>query len=427
MSDGGAGQTTGPEQVGYRELIASNRRFRLLWFGTIVSLFGDWFNTIAVYTLIEQLTNSPFAMGMVFVIKTLGFALAAPLGGMVVDRLDRRKVMIVCDLLRALVVAGFLFVDDPSEVPLLFVLLGLQVVLSAPFEPAFRALIPNVCGPRELLTANTIFAATWSTLLAVGAAAGGFAVAGLGLTAVFVIDVLSYLLSAFFIARVDGIEPPPRSAAREPFVGELVGGATYLRAHPAIARMALAKAVWGMGGGALVYMLTQLGELITPGDIALGIGVLFSARGLGTGLGPVLARWLLKDQRRWPRFIGACVVMSGICYMGVGLVGVSFAVTALVIVAHMGSGANWVLSTVLLQEVVPDAVRGRVFSAELFALMTIEAVTVFAVSALLEAETLSLTSAFLIFGGLQAGCAALWTWSIWRDRWPREAEPVDTA
>lgn len=76
-----------------------------------MSLFGDWFNTIALYALILELTGSEFALGAVFITKMLPWALASPLAGILVDRFDRRKVMIISDLLRAVVVLGFLLVD----------------------------------------------------------------------------------------------------------------------------------------------------------------------------------------------------------------------------------------------------------------------------------------------------------------------------
>jgi len=97
---------------GYLQLIRENTAFRRLWAGNVVSLFGDWFNTIALYALILNLTGSEFALGAVFITKMLPMALASPLAGVLVDRFDRRKTMIVADVLRAIIVLGFLVIDD---------------------------------------------------------------------------------------------------------------------------------------------------------------------------------------------------------------------------------------------------------------------------------------------------------------------------
>ena len=82
---------------------------------------------------------------------------------------------------------------------------------------------------------------------------------------------------------------------------------------------------------------------------AAGIGVLFFARGLGTGIGPILARGLFRDQRVWPLILGLSIIMSGLFYATVGIINWSLWVVIAIVFAHSASGANWVLATVLLQ------------------------------------------------------------------------------
>ncbi|NNF02898.1 MAG: MFS transporter, partial [Rhodothermales bacterium] len=154
--------------VGYLELIRTNTSFRRLWIGNVVSLFGDWFHTIALYSLILDLTGSEFALGAVFVTKMLPWAIASPVAGLLVDRFDRRKVMIWSDLLRAVIVLAFLAIDEPSEVPFVYVIITAQVLVGSVFQPAQSASIPNITGRDALVTANTIMSATWSLLLTLG-------------------------------------------------------------------------------------------------------------------------------------------------------------------------------------------------------------------------------------------------------------------
>ena len=413
------------DQSGYWELVRGNADFRRLWVGNTVSLLGDWFNTIALYTLVAQLTSaddgsgSPLALAGVFLFKMVPWALASPLAGVLVDRFNRRWLMIGSDLARAVIVLGFLVVDEPSELPLLYALIMAQVVLSAVFIPAKSASIPNVTTPRELLTANALSSATWSSMLAVGAALGGFTTAWLGAGPVFVIDCATYLVSAFFIFRAT--IPQDTEPAEEPLVRaayrEIADGWRYLRATPRVARIALAKATWAVAGGALVFMLTLLGDRLTATALAAGIGILFMARGIGTGIGPIVARSVFRDETRWPTVLGTCVALSGVGYLAVGVVpwipwsqsGWSLVVViVLIAAAHASSGANWVLATVLLQKRTPDRYRGRVFSTEWLLVMLAEAASILVAALLLEAGVLSLRTAVCVFAGVQIGCGLAW-------------------
>ena len=404
------------EQAGYWPLVVGNRNFRRLWLGTVISLLGDWFNTIALYVLITQLTGSPLALGAVFITKMLPWALSAPLAGVLVDRYNRRRLMIGTDLLRAVVVLGFLLIDQPAEVPWLYVLLTAQVVAGAVFNPAKSAALPNITTPAELLTANALLSATWSTMLAVGAALGGFAVEALGTEAVFWIDSATYVVSAVFIFGTtipQDTEPGDASLVRSA-VRKVIDGWQHLRAHPRIGRFAFAKATWALGGGALVYMLALLGDRIAPGALAAGIGVLYMARGLGTGIGPVVVRALFTDRRHWPVVIGGAVAVSGLCYVGVGVMPWSPDLTTvallclLVVLGHAASGGNWVLSTVILQKRTEDRYRGRVISTDWLLVMSAESFSIFVGSVLLEAGWLDLAGAVQAFAVLQVVSGLAW-------------------
>ncbi|MEP0545687.1 MAG: MFS transporter [Rhodothermales bacterium] len=401
---------------GYVELVRTNVNFRRLWGGNIVSLFGDWFNTIAIYRLIEELTGSPLALGAVFITKMLPLALASPVAGLIVDRWNRRRVMIGADLIRAVVVLGFLLVGDAADVWLIYALTALQVTISAVFNPAKSASIPNIVPGQDLLTANALMSATWSTMLAIGAAVGGLAVEALGPQAVFVIDSATYLVSAWFIWRTvipqdtEAAEPtatPVRDGLRT-----IVEGWRRMRERPSVGRIALAKAAWGIGGGAPVFMLVLLAEALMPDQPALGIGLLYSARGLGTGLGPILARAWLPDAQRWPALLGVCMALSGLGYILISQVGWLWVVVPLVIFAHAASGANWVLSTVLLQQRTEDRFRGRVFATDWLLVTLVESASVLAAALLLEYAVASLGTIIFLFASVQVLTGFVWLLTV---------------
>ncbi len=404
------------DEAGYWELVRGNVNFRRLWTGNLISLLGDWFNTIAIYTLVVELTGSPLALGAVFITKMLPWAVAAPLAGVIVDRYNRRQLMIWTDIARAVVVLGFLLIDTPGEVPWLYVLLTAQVVIGAVFQPAKSASLPNITTPRELLTANALMSATWSTMLAVGAALGGLATEAFGTTVVFWIDSATYVVSAVFIY---GTTIPQDTKAGEKSllrsaVREITEGWQHLRAHPRIGRIALAKATWAVGGGSLVYTLALVGDQIAPGALAAGIGVLFMARGIGTGIGPIVMRGVFTDRDRWPTVLGGAIAFCGLCYMAISFVPwdstmVIIALTcALVVAGHAASGGNWVLSTVMLQKRTEDRYRGRVFSTDWLFVMATESASILLASTLLELGWLDLAACIRLFAGLQIASGFLW-------------------
>jgi len=398
--------------VGYLELIRSNANYRRIWIGDAASLLGDWFNAIALYILVRELTSSPLALGLVFITKTLPLALASPFAGLLIDRFDRRRLMIASDLIRALLVLGFLLVDDPGEVWIIYLLGSLQMVVSALFIPARSASIPNITTERELLTANALSATTWSTLLAVGAALGGLVTAALGVRAVFLLDSLSYIVSAFFILRTtipQATDLPPAGGAilRRAWL-DIVAGWRHMWARPSIGRMALAKATWAVGGGGLVYMLALLGEKLHPAAPAVGMGVLYSARGLGTGIGPVVMRKFLPQERRWPAMMGLGIVASGVGYLFIGSISWSIVLAVVVVLAHAPSGANWVASSVLLQKRTEDRFRGRVFATEWLSISLVDSLSILGASLLLEWADVTLRTAILVFAAIQIVCGVIW-------------------
>jgi MFS family permease len=363
--------------AGYLELLRGNRDFRLVWLGQVVSQLGDWFDTIALFTLVLRLTGSGRAVGLVLVARFLPSVVLGPLSGVFADRFDRRTLMIASDLGRALVVLGFLFVRRPEQVWLVYALTVLQLGLSSFFEPARSAAIPSIVRERELVTANAISSVTWSAMLTLGAAVGGPVTAWFGTDAAFVVDSLTYVVSALLIASVR-LPPRPTREKRRLTLSKALGvadtleGLRYVRKRPRVLAVLMVKPAWGLGGGILT-LLPVFGEKVfhVGGSAAAGMSVLYFARGIGTALGPVLVRRFYGETRaQMLRAIGLSFVVAGAFYVLFGG-SQSFALALLwLAVAHMAGSTLWVFSTVLLQATVEDEFRGRVFAAEL-TLMTL--------------------------------------------------------
>ena len=411
-------------------MLRRNRDFRLLWLGQVISQLGDWFDTIALFTLVLRLTGSGRAIGLVLVARFLPSVVLSPLSGILADRFNRRHIMIASDAIRAVVVLGFLFVRRPEHLWLLYALTILQLGFSAFFEPARTAAVPSVVHERDLVTANTITSVTWSAMLTLGAAIGGPVTDWFGTDAAFVIDSLTYIVSALFIASLRLPRRPPRPKARLTIAKALgftdtLEGLRYVWKRPRVLALLLVKPAWGIGGGILT-LLPVLGETVFRfslhggGGAALGMSVLYAARGIGTAIGPVVARRVASGSRaQMQRAIGISFLIGGVFYVLFGI-STSFALALFMLaLAHMGGSVMWAFSTVLLQSAVEDNFRGRVFAAELMLLTLTLAASNYATGEALDRFRISPRTVTVVIGIFFMLPGALWL--LTRRWWDRES------
>lgn len=414
--------------VGYIDLLRRNRAFRQLWLGQVVSQMGDWFNTIALYTIILQLTGSGRDVGLLLVARFVPSFFFGPISGVIADRFSRQKIMIWSDLLRALVVLGFLFVRRADQIWLVYVLTVFQLGLSTFFEPAKTAAIPSIVEDRELVSANAISSVTWSAMLTIGAAIGGLITDRFGTDVAFVLDAGTYLLSAALIASIRVPKRKKRerqkvSVSRLLGIKETIEGIKYVIDRPRVLALLLVKPAWGLGGGILT-LLAVFGERIFPigKGAAGGIGVLFAARGIGTAVGPIVARRLSGEgEKRMQVSIGIAFLIGGVFYIAFGTA-TNFIFALIVLgVAHCGGSILWVFSTVMLQRNVVDSFRGRVFAAELALVTLTMAASNYVTGELLDRFSFSprvvTVGIGIIF--LLPGVA----WFLSQRWWDRESEP----
>ena len=398
----------------YIELVSGNQNYRRLWLSQIVSNFGDWFGILAVYALITKYSESEFLLGLIIVVKMMSLAIFSPFAGYITDRFDRRRLMILCDLLRGVIVLGLLLVVSYETLWLAYVLTALQMMLSAVFEPAKTSSIPNVTTERELVDANVLSAASWSIIFTIGMGVGGLATAWLGTDLVFIINACSYVLSAWFIYRAvipqKKMDAAERRRTRNPLTG-IKEGFQYLFRTQKVLRPVLAKGFFTMFLGALTYMLILVSEeVLMMGSV--GLGLLYSARGVGTGIGPVIGRRIFSKESGWVRAMGFCMIFTGLMYSVVGLSTSLGLMLLFVFIAHAASGANWVMSTVLLQRRTPDTFRGRIFSTEWLLFTLAQSASVITASWILETGWLSIQQAMIVFALGLSVAGTIWHFTI---------------
>jgi MFS family permease len=375
----------------YAALLRSNVNFRHLWFAQLISEIGDWLYTVAIYSLILEITGSAQAVALAFVLQVFPQFLAAPTAGVLNDRVSRKRLMIIADWARALITMMMLFVQSREAFPFLYTLLFLETIFWALFEPARTSVIPNITsGSKETLVANAMSSTTWSFTLAAGSAVGGILAASFGRNTVFVLNALSFVASALIIRRMRFTEPHVCEVPAFRFrhllnftpIGE---GIRYVRRDSRLLATMFVKCGLGFMGTNWV-LLPIFGERIFPVQIGgmdaksagmLSMSLLMGSRGIGALIGPFIASHLIgQTEGRFRLGIIGAFIVGSLGYFLLGFAPSLLIACICVMVAHSGGSTAWVFSTTLLQLHTEDKFRGRVFSAEFaFSMLTLSIVS----------------------------------------------------
>lgn len=397
----------------YRQLLSGNADFRQLWAGQVVSEIGDWLNNIAVLALVIQLAGAGsvgLAVATYAIARHLPLFLFGPVAGVVTDRVSRRRVMIAADVARAALTLGFLLANRSGSLALIYAVGASLFSVSAFFNAAKRASVPNlVTGTEELLAANSLSASTTAATIAVGSALGGVIATALGRDTVFVLNALTFLASAEMIRRIRrpvsrareassveqkfvSIEDEARPSSQTPsstravrrsplaaYFRDFREGLRYVRRDRLLAAVFVVAAGWGLGNGAAraLYSIfgAQLGEQaaagwgsafapVTERPTDFGISVLFVAMGLGGVLGAPLARRFNSGAvEGLGSRMGRSLVLDGCGLMLFSLTPSLLGAAAVLVAREMNFAIWWTAQQTLLMRRTDDAFAGRVFAS----------------------------------------------------------------
>jgi MFS family permease len=355
----------------YLSFLQLRPKFRYLWLAQVISLTGDWFNTIASVIIVNRYSASGLAVGGLFIARALPPFLLGPLAGVVADRFDRRKVLILSDVLRAGIVLGFLLVDRPERLWLLYVLTVLQFSVSTFFEPARAALVPALVESDELLKANTLSSVTWSAMLTLGGAIGGLTASLFGVRVSLLVDASSFLVSAFLVLSITGQFRSNAVYALESGWKNFVDGLHYVRNNFDVGLVTLVKALGQVGSFDIIAALYAARVFREGQEGATTLGLMFTAFGVGAVIGPLIANRFGDSSVVWLRraILGGFVCMP-LAWLIVGVAPALPIALLGCILRGMGGSINWTYSDVLLQMSVPDHLLGRVFAFD-FAIFTL--------------------------------------------------------
>lgn len=397
------GRVLGPYGV-----LRGNRNLKLLFGGQVVSSFGDWLYVLALAVLVYDLTGSATVVAALTFVRLLPYALFLPFSGVLADRANRKAIMIGADLGRGACMLGLLFVGSAGTVWVAFPLVFAATVLSSLFKPAMSSVLPPLVGDEEdLVKANSIWTQMDSVSLVLGPALGGVLVLLGAPQAAFLINGLTFLVSA---ATLHFVRIPPREAPERPEAGEeeswmsetLAGFRFLFRENEGVlAFLTLAVVSLSMVGGAFWTLTVVLAEE-AYGLGGEGAGFLNAAYGAGGILGGFAAGLLSSRVRLAPAFLWSATASSMLfLFLGLSPAGLlPFAILVIVGAIDIVADVN---GTTILQTATPDDLLGRVFGAFEATLISSMLVGALVVGPLIEA--LGVRAATVVFA--VAGLALL--------------------
>jgi len=348
-------------------LLRQNHNYRNTWLGQIVSETGDYFNNIAVFALVMEKSGSGMVVSGVMLSRAIPAVLAGPIAGVLLDRFDRRRIMIASDLVRAVVAAAFILtIHQPS--PWLLYLLSALLMFASPFFTSGRAaILPTIATAGELHTANSLTQTTqWATLTA-GTLLAGYSAAAFGYQWAFTINAISFLFSAWAVYRIHlpgGFRPlrAAGAAAVRPW-HEYREGLAYMRSVPLMMGIALISVGWAMGGGAAQILFALFGEQVFHRGPS-GIGAIWGFAGIGLLLGGGIGHFVGRHASftGYKRAVTISYVAHGVTYMLFSQAEAWPAALVFMMFSRIGMAVTSVLNNTQLLRHTPDRFRGRVFA-----------------------------------------------------------------
>lgn len=416
---------------GFEELLRRNRNYRYTWTGQIVSEVGDHYNNVAVFALALENTGSGLVVAGILISRAICAVLAGPIAGVLLDRMDRKRIMIISDLVRAVIALLFMLGIPRGRTWLLYLLSGALMFASPFFSSGRASILPTIATKDDLHSANSLTQLTQWTTLTLGSFLGGTSVTQFGYKLAFLFNAFSFLFSAWCISRLhvdSGFRAERSDVAGDKVVRpwhEYTEGLKYMKSSPLILGIGLVAVGWATGGGAAQILFSVFGEVVFHRG-PTGIGVIWGCAGIGLIIGALVAHRIGKtiSFENYKRMISICYVIHGGSYVlfsqaktfgwALFFIGLSRAAVAV----------SSVLNITQQLRHVSDEFRGRVFATiESWNWMTM----------MLSMAVAGLASSHVSprvigawAGVFSSSTAVFWAWANWTGRLPEpELSGVD--
>jgi MFS family permease len=330
--------------------------YRWLYGGELVSSVGREITIVAVPYQVFQLTHSSLAVGLVGLANIVPLILFSLIGGAIADAVDRRRLMLIMQCILGATSAGLAFnaaAPQPVLWPL-YVLTAAQAALFAIDSPTRTAVIPALVGSRELTGAFALQQLLSQIGRAVGPAIAGVIIAQTGLAVAYALDAASFVVAALMLLPLGPL--PPHGGGRRASLASVMEGLRFLRGRPLLQStfiIDLNAMIFGMPRA----LFPALGANVFGGGAAT-VGLLFAAPGTGALIGAVLSGWV-SAMRRQGRAIVIAVCVWALAITALGLTPWLWLALVLLAVAGAADAASAVFRSTILQQSVPDELRGR--------------------------------------------------------------------
>jgi MFS family permease len=341
------------------------RNFSLLWFGGLISMIGDWMLYIALPIYVYQLSGSTLATSATFIAKTVPRLLLGSVAGTFVDRWDRKRTMIISNILLALSLLPLLLVRSTDWLWLVYGVAFLQSTINEFFGPAENALLPRVVKEEELISANSLNSLNNNLARVIGPSVGGLVAALFSLAGIVLIDALTFIVAASLIASVTVSGKVEQKTDQDEVAlwQSWWEGLRFIWREPVITILFVVVLLTGLGEGVFSVMFIVWVNKVFGGG-ALELGWFMTAQGVGGIVGGFIIG-SIASKLPPARLLGLGSLMFGVLdlmlfnypnfspgiWLGLGLI-------FLVGLPAVGFGASW---NTLLQQNVPDSHLGRVF------------------------------------------------------------------
>ena len=414
----------------FAKLLRSNRNYRFTWSGQVVSEVGDHFNNIAVMSLAMDRPNPGLVVTGVFLSRAVPMLFAGPIAGVLLDRINRKHVMIASDLVRAVIASSFIICLFFKADWILFTLSAMLMFASPFFTSGRSSILPRIATPEELHTANTMTQTTSWASLTIGAFLGAVGVQS-GYRIAFTFNALSFIVSALCISRLKapgGFRPAGASEKHEKTgFRQYREGLSYMRATPLVSGIALISIGWASGGGAAQILFSLFGEKVFHAG-PMGIGVIWGCAGVGLLIGGSFAYWLGKRLSfvAYKRTVAIVYVVHGLSYVAFSQMPTIGLACVFIGLSRGAVAISSVLNFSQLLRHVEDRFRGRVFAtleSITWSTMLLSMMAAGAASTTFSPRTIGMWS-----GLFSSSTAIFWTWANVSGRLPEPPrQPVSPA
>jgi len=347
-----------------RLAVLANPRFRNLWLAEAISQVGDGLTSLALLVVIHRLTGSTAALAAMAITNSLPQLLFGLHAGVIVDRMDRRRLMIASDLIRGAAVLSLVLVRRPEQVPWLYAIGLLQATVAVVFEPARAALLPAIVEAPSLLSANALSQTSRLVAATAGAACAGVLLAlPNGSSLAFGLDALTFGISALLLVSMPAIPRPPRDTAESGagYWSEIAGGMRFLFTDRALLGLFLifAVAMLALGSVNVLFVPFMMDHLHAS---TRAVGLARVVQMLGMAAGGLVVSWI---GARWKpmSLVGVGIAGFGTTVAALGVLHEPALVIALFAAFGIWSSALQAGTATVLQQRVPDSLRGRLESA----------------------------------------------------------------